>query len=173
MMREPSDSDLLTLDQAAARVGLTDTRRYRAGGRTRRAEELLRAIEAREQPGQPIAVRKRGPKRTTIRVTLHALREHCPELFPGTRTRWADQGIWRHMMAKFDQVVARKYDPLEGRVTETERVNDLQDIKLDDVAERLVELAALIRPTPRPDGPPEKKSDCSSEDADPAITDRD
>ncbi len=169
-MREPSDADLLTLDQAAERVGLTDTRRYKAGGRTRRAEELLRAIEAREQPGRPIAVRKRGPKRTTIRVTMHALREHVPEFFPGERTRWAEEGVWRHMMAKFDQVVARKYDPLEGRVTETERVNDLQDVKLDDVAERLVELAAMIRPTPRPDGPIEKKSDCSSEDAESTLT---
>lgn len=49
---------------------------------------LLRELEAREKTlGVTIVIRHRGPRRTVRRVTLAAIRQHAPDLFPGNEER--------------------------------------------------------------------------------------
>ena len=165
MMREPSDSDLLTLDQAAARVGLTDTRRRKRGA-THRAIALQRAIEGRErQTGAEIMIRSGGPRRTKLRITLHALREHLPELFPGTRTRLAEEDVWRKTILAIRRRLNERYEPLEQRVTEAERRIDLSDAKIRELALEVFRIVDPEGSTPRPDDSDEKKSGLPGNDA--------
>jgi hypothetical protein len=68
---------LLTLPKAQREIGMAGDNRGR---------NLKRLLFAREKAtGQQIMVRwrKRGTTRTEYRVTMSALRRHCPELFPG------------------------------------------------------------------------------------------
>ena len=64
----------MTLPEAAAQLGL------RAGQASRL--RLYRFLIAREREvGRPIMVRRGGPLRPRLLITLPLLEEHCPELF--------------------------------------------------------------------------------------------
>jgi len=63
----------MTLREAAERLGLSG----RAG--EKRLRRLL--LQRERQLGQPIVIRRSGPGRTRLLVTLPLLEEYCPELF--------------------------------------------------------------------------------------------
>ncbi|MBK8994624.1 MAG: hypothetical protein IPM35_02585 [Myxococcales bacterium] len=71
------------------------------GMRPSRGNRLRRYLEARERKlGKPgailLATGARG--RSHVRVTLHAIRMHCPELFPG-RAEQLERDFTRYMRA--------------------------------------------------------------------------
>jgi len=137
----PADSELLTLDQAAEALGWQDTDRRR-GGATRRATLLKAAVEAREaETKAAILHRRKGPKRTTIRITLHSLREHMPELFPGLQTREREQGTFRRTMRALNQRINERHDQLERRVARVEHRERVTHGMVCELAESVVRLA--------------------------------
>ena len=135
-----SDAELLTLDQAAARLGLSATDRpWR--GKSRRAAMLLAAVLSREaELSRPILHRRRGAHRTTLRVTMHSLREHLPELFPGTRTRLADEGTLRQMLRSFDTRLDERLEGIEHRVEKVDADGRVTRRMVFEVAQRLCRL---------------------------------
>lgn len=122
MKREDGDSELLTLDQAAERLGWDGGERPPNGGRTARAARLLAAVESRERETRFRVIHRRG-KGSPIRVTMLALREHLPELFPGSRSQLDVEGRFTRALRSIDDRIARRCDPLDDRITQAEHEN--------------------------------------------------
>jgi len=140
------DSEPLPLDKAAKLLGWVNDHRAPSGGRTVRAEKLLDAIRARErETGLPILTELPRGKRTTLRVTMHALREHLSELFPGPGTLMAERGAFQTMLSRIRANLAERYEDHEERLTKLEHSHDVTREMVLDVAE-LVEEAS--RPDP-------------------------
>ena len=120
MKRTPGDSELLTLDKAAEQLGWRDTTRA-SGSPTARARRLFKAIRSRErETGKRILHRRQTKYRRHKRVTMLALREHLPELFPGERTRLADEGQFKQVLRSIDDRIAGQVDPVKERLAKVE-----------------------------------------------------
>jgi len=146
-VNERADSELLTLDQAAERLGWRDKSRPQKGGRTARADKLRAAILAREESGSvEILHRRRRSQRTTLRVTMHSLREHLPELFQGARSRLTDEGAWRRMMRSLDERLDARLDDLGRQVSQVEHDGQVTREMVFDVTERLDKLVGPAPP---------------------------
>ena len=155
----------LSLDKMAARLGNTDTTRAPTGGRTRRAQELLDDIEAWEaEHGVTVLQRRRRAKRTTLRVTEYALREHMPHLFPGERRRLAVEKRFQRVMSSIDQRIDDRVEQLDQRVTRCERDALVAQEMAAEVGERL-DRHIRVGEIGRRLSETAKKSDSSSGDA--------
>ena len=144
-MSGPADSELLRLDRAAANLGWTDTSRRRQHGATRRAEVLRDAILAREaETGLRIALRRGGKVRSVMLVTMHALREHLPELFPGAATKLRDQGAFVRTMRSIDSKIAASREGLEGRVAVVEYEGQVTRAMVVDLSQQVDSLAGIV-----------------------------
>lgn len=147
-MTKPTDSELLTLDQAAARLGwLSGAEKPGAGGRTSRAAKLLAAVEARERElGRSILHRRRGPKRTTLRVTVLALQEYLPELFPGSRSRMSEERKFRQALRSVRKQIDDRCEPLEAEIAQVKREGEVTRGMVVEVAEALDAVTKSVRP---------------------------
>ncbi len=148
-MTKPADSELLSLDKAAAALGWEADQRPRSGGKTKRAERLLTAVQAREaEMGLAILHRRKGAHRTTLRVTMYALREHLPELFPGAKTRATDEGAFRRTLRSIDQKLDARDARLDARISRVEHDGQVTREMIQETAERL---DRLVGPDPDAD----------------------
>ena len=137
-----ADSELLSLDRAADRLGWTDTRRAGSGGRTNRAQRLLEAILAREaEAGAAVLTRLPKRERTTLRVTVHALREHLPELFPGAKTRASGEGAFRSAIRSINGRIDARHDALANRLAEVAHAGQVTREMVVDLTETVGRLA--------------------------------
>jgi hypothetical protein len=127
---ERRDSDLLTLDQAAAEVGFIGRYRW---------ERMLRRIETKEKDlGRAIMSRVQGPKQARRKISRGALRKHFPELFDESLDQMAKgfQKILGSIDAKLDLRIANH--PSIQRLEENARVVR-RDVKaLAEAVNRLV-----------------------------------
>jgi hypothetical protein len=120
---QKDSTDLLTLPQAAKKLGLEDPR----GDKLRRV-----LIQREKEKGQPIMTRVKGETRTNVYVTMYALRRGCPELF-ATKSSLA-KDLQDYLTGIDDKV----------RAAAAEHVTKFVDPRIDELWERDSKLANAI-----------------------------
>lgn len=117
--------DLLTLGQAQKRLGMRGTRGLRL-----KAHLLAREKKA----GVEIIHRRHNGRRTHYRVTMSALRRHCPELFPSAVDEL--QRGFRTYLTEIDERIASVAD---------ERISTSVNPKLQELWDRDEKIARNLK----------------------------
>lgn len=135
-------SELLSFRKAAERIGW----KGRAG-----EYKLLRVVFSKEkESGKQIATRFRGPKKTNCRVTISALRRHCPELFKSKVDELSEN--MRDYLHSIDTRIAEAAAAhvarhVEPRLDELWGRDEVIADKVDELGQRVTQIAALVTAT--------------------------